>query len=123
MNIGQNSLKTPPVWAYQGEMTCEPMVRRQRRLGERATAPLLNATQEIGEGEGSCYGNDRGQYCCRPVCGAGGCRPRATDPPARAAAPGRPLRRSPGRPPAPEIGSTATARSEPGDDCRVYCTR
>jgi hypothetical protein len=26
---GQNSLKTPPVWAYQGTMTCESMVRPQ----------------------------------------------------------------------------------------------
>jgi hypothetical protein len=27
MGMGQNSLKTPPVWAYQGKMTCESLVR------------------------------------------------------------------------------------------------
>src|SRR6266567_2587371 len=40
MGRGQNSLKTLPVWAYQGEMTCESMVR------------LLNPTWESTEPSG-----------------------------------------------------------------------
>ena len=27
MGMGQNSSKTPPVWAYQGKMTCECALR------------------------------------------------------------------------------------------------
>src|SRR5436309_16105433 len=35
MGMGQNSLKTLPVWAYQGKMTCESMVRHEfHRSGE-----------------------------------------------------------------------------------------
>src|SRR6266851_4585781 len=34
LGMGQSSLKTPPVWAYQGKTTCESMVgcRRRRQI-------------------------------------------------------------------------------------------
>ena len=29
MGVGHNCLKTLPVWAYQGKMTCESVVRQE----------------------------------------------------------------------------------------------
>src|SRR5215216_5969719 len=49
MGMGQNSLKTLPVWAYQGTMTGESMVRLQilRFWGEKRMLPCQSMQWEV----------------------------------------------------------------------------
>src|SRR5690242_10480914 len=54
MGVRQNSLKTLPVWAYQGKMTCESMVRHQQGEGRAMSTPAKTPWRIAGEEAGGC---------------------------------------------------------------------
>jgi hypothetical protein len=49
MGMGQNSLKTLPVWAYQGKMTCESMVRLREGSKLQLVGDIVDRNDRVAQ--------------------------------------------------------------------------